>query len=129
MLEKIAPAAHPIQDVLARRWSPRAFSSQDVEAEKLRSVFEAARWAPSCFNEQPWSYLVATRRETEHWERLVSCLVEGNRTWAERAPVIFLNVASNQFSRNGKPNRWGQHDLGLYRTRFLGHKFKLRHLA
>ena len=79
----------------------------------LRSLFEAARWAPSSYNEQPWSYLVATREDPEEFARLLSCLVEANQAWAKAAPVLVLGVVSLRFSRNNKDNRAAIHDLGL----------------
>ena len=104
--------AHPIHEVLRFRWSPRAFSERAVEREKLLCVLEAARWAPSSNNEQPWHFVVATKDEPEEFARLLSCLVERNQTWAKAAPVLMLSVASTVFSRNGKPNRHALHDVG-----------------
>ena len=76
---------HPgIHGLLARRWSPRTFSSRPVEPEKLTQLFEAARWAPSCYNAQPWSFIVATRQDAEGFNRLLSTLMEANRQWANR---------------------------------------------
>ncbi len=112
-MEKLAPPDFPIHDLLRRRWSPRAFSDRLVEPEKLRSLLEAARWAPSSFNEQPWAYLVATRNDPEEYARLLSVLVEGNIAWAHRAPVLMLSLAKLNFERNGKPNRHAFHDVGL----------------
>jgi nitroreductase len=113
VVEKKAVTDVPIHDLLARRWSPRAFSEQPIEGEKIRSLFEAARWAPSSFNEQPWSFVVANREQPEEFGRLLDCLVETNRLWAHRAPVLMLSVARLAFERNGKPNRHAFHDVGL----------------
>jgi nitroreductase len=112
-MEKPAVSAHPIHELLKRRWSPLAFSGRMVEPEKLQSLFEAARWAPSCFNEQPWNFVVCTRDSPEDHERLVSCLSEGNQPWARTAPVLMLSVARRTFARNGNPNRHALHDVGL----------------
>lgn len=112
-IEKPATSEYPIHDLLKRRWSPRAFSSRAVEPEKLQSLFEAARWAPSCFNEQPWSFILATKQDTDDFSRLLGCLVEANQIWAEQAPVLVLSVAHLTFSRNGNPNRHAWHDVGL----------------
>jgi nitroreductase len=112
-MEKPAVNAHPIHELLKRRWSPVAFSGRMVEPETLQSHFEAARWAPSCFNEQPWNFVVCTRDNPEDHERLVSCLSEGNVPWARTAPVLMLSVARRTFSHNGKPNRHALHDVGL----------------
>jgi nitroreductase len=106
-------AQHPIHDLLSRRWSPRAFDSRPVEHDKLRSIFEAARWASSSFNGQPWHFLVATKEQPEEFTRMLSCLVEKNQAWAQHAPVLIIAVASLSFAHNGKPNRHGFHDVGL----------------
>lgn len=112
-MEKTAETQFPIHDLLARRWSPLAFSERLVEPWKLQSLFEAARWAPSSFNEQPWSFIVATRDYPEEFNRIVSCLADGNVPWASRAPVLMLSVAKTVFKRNGRPNRHSFHDVGL----------------
>ena len=104
---------YPIDDLIAERWSPYVFDSRPVAAHDLKALFEAARWAPSSYNEQPWRYIVATNEHAEEFERLLSCLVEGNQAWAKHAPVLALGVVSLLFDRNGKPNSCAQHDLGL----------------
>jgi nitroreductase len=110
---KAARLEHPIHPLLAERWSPYAFADRAVSDDELGALFEAARWAPSSYNEQPWRYVVARREAPDRFERLLSCLVEGNREWARFAPVIALGVASLALARGGKPNRAAQHDLGL----------------
>src|SRR5260370_8782050 len=112
-MEKPAVTDYPIEEILRRRWSPRAFSDRVVEPEKLQSLFEAARWAPSSFNEQPWSFIVATKQKQEEHARLLSCLVEGNQRWAREAPVLMVSVAKLNFEKTGKPNRHAFHDVGL----------------
>lgn len=112
-LHKEATPDHPIHDLIKRRWSPYAFADRPVSDDDLRSLFEAARWAPSSYNEQPWSYIVATKANTEEFERLLSCLVEGNQPWAKAAPVLGIGCTSLHFVRNGKPNAAAIHDLGL----------------
>src|SRR6266851_8883182 len=112
-MEKPAQTDYPILELLKRRWSPRAFSDQMVEPEKLLSLFEAARWAPSSFNEQPWYFIVATKQEPEEHARLLSCLVEKNQQWARLAPVLMVSVAKLNFEKTGKPNRHAFHDVGL----------------
>ena len=87
----------PIHELLASRWSPRAFDDRLVDTDLLRILFEAARWAPSSNNEQPWRFIVATKDQETDWTRLFDCLVEGNRRWAFRAPVLVLSVASMNF--------------------------------
>jgi nitroreductase len=110
VFEKPAPADHPIFDLLARRWSPRAFSDRSVDRETLASLFEAARWAPSSGNGQPGSYLVATKDNPVEHERLASVLNPGN-AWARKAPVLALSVAT--LHRADKPNRHAYHDVAL----------------
>jgi nitroreductase len=112
-MEKLAPADYPIEEVLRRRWSPRAFADRDVEPEKLRSLFEAARWAPSSFNEQPWSFILTTKQTPHEYELMLSCLMEKNQQWARLAPVLIASVAKLTFTRTDKPNRHALHDVGL----------------
>jgi nitroreductase len=112
MSEKKAVTDYPVHDLIAGRWSPRAFADRPVEPEALRSLFEAARWAPSCFGDQPWSFLVAPSSDKEGFAKLASCLVPGN-AWALKAPVLALSVAAHSFGHNNQPNRWGPHDVGL----------------
>jgi nitroreductase len=113
MADKKASTDYPIHELLAARWSPCAFENRLVPEADLRSLFEAARWAPSSYNEQPWSYIVATKDDPEQFQRLLSCLVDGNQVWAKAAPVLALGVVSLKFARNGKDNRAAIHDLGL----------------
>jgi nitroreductase len=110
---KRAQTDHPIHELLAERWSPYAFQDRAVPADDLRSLFEAARWAPSSYNEQPWSYIVATKDDPPEFERLLSCLVEGNQAWVKAVPVLALGVTTLRFARNHKENRAAVHDLGL----------------
>jgi nitroreductase len=110
--EKRANNTHPINPLIARRWSPRLFDEgRAVEHEKLLSLLEAARWAASCFNDQPWYYLVFDGSNTEARERARACLVEGN-AWARRAPLLLLSVARENFAHSQTPNRHAQHDTG-----------------
>ncbi len=111
-MEKQADTQYPIHDLLRRRWSPRAFDDRPIEPEKLRSLFEAARWAPSSNNGQPWRFLVATKEQKTEYDRLFNCLVEGNQQWAHRAPVLLLSVAKLQFE-DGSLNRHALHDTGM----------------
>lgn len=111
-MDKPADNQHPIHDLLRYRWSPRAFDDRSIELEKLRSLFEAARWAPSSNNGQPWRFLVATKERKTEYDRLFNCLVEGNQKWAHRAPVLLLSVAKLQFE-DGSPNRHALHDTGM----------------
>jgi nitroreductase len=108
-----AHSAYPLHDLIAQRWSPRAFQSKPVPAEALGSLFEAARWAPSCFNAQPWRFVIATADNAEDHRRLVDCLVEANQVWASKAPVLGLSIAQSNFEFNGNPNAHARHDVGL----------------
>ncbi len=109
----IPGAARPsLLDLLACRRSPYAFSPQPVEPEELRQLFEAARWAPSSYNEQPWNFVVVTRNDPEGFKRMLSILVEANQQWAHNAPVLALAVARLNFAQDGRPNRHALYDLG-----------------
>ena len=111
-MDKPADTRYPIHEHIAARWSPLAFARRPVETGKLHRIFEAARWAPSSFNEQPWGFIVGTRENEEAHRAIADCLVEGNRVWAEAAPVLMISVAKLTLDRNGKPNRHAYHDLG-----------------
>lgn len=111
----LAHTRYPIHDLLARRWSPRAFDpARDVSAEVLHRLFEAARWAASSYNEQPWRFLVARRMaDPAGFAKALGCLVEPNQVWACQAPVLLLTAISTKFAKNGAANRCAAHDLGL----------------
>lgn len=111
-MKKQAATDHPILEPIAGRWSPRAFVPEPVPDEALRSLFEAARWAASCFNEQPWAFVVARREDGEAFERALEGLGERNRRWAQNAGAIAFSFAKRTFERNGKPNRHAWHDVG-----------------
>lgn len=112
-MEKPAETAYPIHELLRRRWSPRAYSDRRVEPDTLRSLFEAARWAPSSSNEQPWSFVTATKDDEAAYRLLFECLKEGNKKWAHRAPVLVLSVAHMRFEDDGTENRHAYHDTGM----------------
>jgi len=112
-MEKPAETQQPIHEIIARRWSPRAIDpDRSVSRETLISLLEAARWAPSSGNEQPWRYLVFDRGNPEALEKAWDCLSQGN-AWARKAPLLLLSVAKNNRARNDQPNRHAQHDTGL----------------
>ena len=92
-VRKPADASHPIHDLISERWSPRAFADRPVEREKLYSLLEAARWAPSSRNLQPWYFIVATKENADDYERLLATLWDRNALWAKYAPVLLLVVA------------------------------------
>lgn len=92
------------------RWSPRSFLADAIPENDLMAIFEAARWSPSCYNAQPWRFVYAT--EGEQKDSLLSALVDANRSWAQRAPVIAYAFSYNIFDHNGNPNRWAEFDTG-----------------
>lgn len=109
--QKHANTDYPIHELIRQRWSPRAYDDRPVDRELLRQLFDAARWAPSSFNEQPWRFFVATQKNPEEFDRLSEILMSGN-SWAKEAPVLGLTVVKNRFSKNDKENRVARHDLG-----------------
>ena len=111
-MDKPAKPQYPIAPPIEARWSPRALKPESVPPNKIRSMLEAARWTASSFNEQPWRFIVALRDETEEFERMLGCLVPGNRQWARNAGALILTAARETFTRNGKPNGAAFHDLG-----------------
>lgn len=107
-----AKSEHPVHALIQNRWSPRAFSEKPIPHEALRSLFEAARWAPSSNNEQPWAYVVATKEQPEEFANIVSTLVEFNQSWAKHAPLVGIAVSEMEFARNQHPNRNAFYDTG-----------------
>ena len=112
-MQKQAQTSVPIHWPIANRWSPRAFGTAPVSAVDLTKILEAARWAPSCLNEQPWAFLVTTRSQPEEFQKALSCLVEFNQGWAKNASVLMFGLAHKVFKSSGKPNTYALHDLGL----------------
>lgn len=112
-MEKPAPADVPLLDAIARRWSPRAFADRPVPVVLVRSCLEAARWAPSAMNEQPWIFLVSPREDGLLHARAVEALVEGNRRWAAAAPVLIFACARMRRDRDGGANASARHDCGI----------------
>ncbi len=111
-----ADDAQPPQNLdqnIQNRRSLRSFADRPVSADTLRKLFEAARWAASCFNEQPWRFVYATRGEAAEFESLLQCMGEFNQVWAKEAPVLLLTLAAKRFAKNDKENRHAEHDLGL----------------
>jgi nitroreductase len=105
------PSTEGVLPVVLERWSPRAFADRDVSHADLKKIFEAARWAPSCFNEQPWRFVVG-HRNSETYTKIADALVPANQAWALNAPVLILSVAKTRFSNNDSPNYYALHDLG-----------------
>jgi nitroreductase len=114
MEQRKAETRVPIDDLLARRWSPRAFdANRGVSREQLAALLEAARWAPSCNGDEPWRYLIWDRgRDAAGWQKAIECLSENNRKWCRNVPVLMLSCAGSIFGHSGKPNRFAQHDTG-----------------
>lgn len=108
------PAAteYPVHELIRERWSPRAFSGKEIAPADLRSLFEAARWAPSSSNEQPWAFIVATRNDEENFTKALQPLVEFNANWAKHAYVLGFAVSELAFAKNNAPNRNAQYDTG-----------------
>jgi len=109
---KVAVTSAPIHDVLKNRWSPRAFETRSVEPEKLRSLLEAARWASSSYNAQPWHFIVGTKDDPASFKRVLETLIEFNQAWSNNAPVLILTVAKLKFDHNGQANRHALYDVG-----------------
>jgi nitroreductase len=112
-MSKLAKTDHPIHELIARRWSPYGFDGRGVDDEDLTALLEAARWAASSYNEQPWRFIVARKSDEALYRKVLGCLVEANQQWAKQAPVLILTAISRSFARNGKPNKAAEHDLGL----------------
>lgn len=113
MKDKLAQTSYPIHELLQRRWSPRAFASRSIAPQELYSLFEAARWAPSSNNEQPWSFIVGIKGGDSTYDHLFGCLNPRNQLWAGQAPVLMLSIASLAFSDDQAPNRHAFHDVGM----------------
>ena len=114
MQERKAETRVAIADLLARRWSPRAYdATRGVTREQLAALLEAARWAPSCNGDEPWRYLVWDKqRDPSGWQQAFDCLSENNRKWCKHVPLLMLSCAGSVFAHSGKPNRFAQHDTG-----------------
>lgn len=114
-LNKPAQTLHPIHDLLANRWSPRAFdAAKKVSRAQIISLIEAARWAPSCFGDEPWRYIVWDKHsDPQSWQKAFDCLVEANQAWVKNAPVLFASIANTIFDHNPSAvNRFAQYDTG-----------------
>jgi nitroreductase len=111
-MKNSAPTEFPVHEFIRDRWSPRAFSDKAIAAADLRSLFEAARWAASSSNEQPWAFVVATRADSENFTKALQPLVEFNVNWAKNANVLGFAVCELSFAKNKTPNRNAQYDTG-----------------
>lgn len=104
---------HPLHPLVANRWSPRSFAGTPLSEETVLTLLEAARFAASCNNFQPWRFIYATKEQTPRYNRLFECLKEGNKAWARSAPLLMLTLVKVNFDNSDKPNLWAKHDLGL----------------
>ena len=113
-MKKPAVTQAPVNEIIANRWSPRAYdASKLVSQQQIISLLEAARWAPSCFGDEPWRFIIWDKNtDAAAWERAFDCIVPGNQGWAKDAPVFVLICADTLFGHNQKPNRWGAYDTG-----------------
>lgn len=111
-MHKPAPSESPVHPLIRDRWSPRSFADKVIPDDVLRSLFEAARWAPSSSNEQPWAYIVATREDQGNFDKILGTLVESNAAWARHAPALAIAVVELTFARNHAPNRTAHYDAG-----------------
>ena len=111
-MQKPAPNDFPVHELIRERWSPRAFADKPISQNVLRSIFEAARWAPSSNNEQPWAYIVASKDDKDGFQKILSVLVEFNAAWAKSANVLAIAVAELAFAKNNTPNRNAHYDTG-----------------
>ena len=111
-MNDLNPTEHPVLNAIRQRYSAYQFADKPIEAEKLRSLFEAARWAASSYNEQPWRFFVTTKDNPAAYNKALSCLVEANQTWAQAAPLLVFTAIKHDFTHDGSPNPVALHDLG-----------------
>ena len=114
MFDKKIDTQEKIEDLLVKRWSGRTYdANRPITHEHIISLLEAARWAPSCYGDEPWRYIVCDKSTNEAaWDNAFSCLAEGNQSWAVNAPMLILALANTVFSHNDNDNRWAQYDTG-----------------
>jgi nitroreductase len=110
--KKLMPETSHLNELILKRWSPRSFNGKEVETWKLHTLFEAASWAASCFGEEPWRFLLASRSDKTQFDRLLGLLMPKNQEWAQHAGVLALSFGKKTFSHNSAPNRFGIHDVG-----------------
>jgi len=110
--KKLMPENSHLIDLIQKRWSPRSFNGKEVEAWKLQTVFEAAGWAASCFGEEPWRFILASRADKPQFDRILALLMPKNQEWAQHAGALAISAAKKTFSHAPMPNRFGLHDAG-----------------
>jgi len=108
---KLGTAAGPVEELFLKRWSPRAYADKPVSDADLKTIFEAASWAASSYNEQPWRFVVG-RKGDAVYGKIFSALMAMNQAWAQSAPVLYASFAKKTFSHNGSPNGVAMHDVG-----------------
>jgi nitroreductase len=113
-MKKPAITQQPVADIIANRWSSRAYNpNKPVTDEHVTALLEAARWAPSCYGDQPWRFVVCNKdKNPQAWQAAFDTLAESNQTWAKHAPLLVLACANTLFRHNGKLNRWATYDTG-----------------
>ncbi|MGY8814442.1 MAG: nitroreductase family protein [Gammaproteobacteria bacterium] len=113
-MESKATTQYPISEQLANRWSGRAYDpNKNLDRKQIVTLLEAARWAPSCFGDEPWRFIICDKTTNETaWQKAFECLVEGNRSWAIDAPLLSIITANTLFGHNDKPNKWCNYDTG-----------------
>lgn len=128
-----APTGVPVHDIIAHRWSPRAFDSRAIPPHELKCLFEAARWSASSYNAQPWYYIVATKDDPENFQKVLSTFVEFNQSWAKNASALALSVAAHKMPHDGSQNRHAFHDVGAASTALAleaaSHGFQVHQMA
>lgn len=112
-MKKDTPLESPIDVLISSRWSPRAFNPDfNIDDSSINSLFEAARWAPSCYGDQPWKFVAFKKNDATNWSRALNCLSIGNQNWAMDASLLIVVCANKNFYHNGEPNRFSQYDTG-----------------
>lgn len=113
-MKKPATTQQPISEIIANRWSGRAYNpNKPVTDEQVTALLEAARWAPSCYGDQPWRFVLCNKgKNPQAWQAAFDTLAESNQAWAKNAPLLVLVCANTLFRHNGKPNRWAAYDTG-----------------
>jgi len=115
---KIAETDYPILNIIKQRWSARSFSDKTIAEDTLLTIFEAARWAASANNEQPWQYVFA-QHGSEGFDKIWNCLMPGNQPWAKNASHLIVAIARKSYEANQNPNSWAEHDLGMANAHVL----------
>ncbi len=109
---KIANRPAGLHSLIRERWSPRAYSDEAIAPDAVQRLFEAAQWAMSSFNGQPWRFVYATKDDPEAYDRILSTLVPFNLSWAKAAPLIGISIGRTHFEHNNEPNKWSEYDTG-----------------